>query len=74
MCEWYVNRQQKGMWIDETCTDLSGNADYIVKYQTVGENETAPRTGAGFIYRYPDPVSSGYGWLDKYYLYLCPTG
>ncbi len=32
-----MNRQQKGMWIDETCTDLSGNADYIVKYQTVGE-------------------------------------
>ena len=71
--KWYVNRQQKGMWIDETCTDLSGNADYIVKYQTVGENETAPRTGAGFIYRYPDPVSSGYGWLDKYYLYCVPT-
>lgn len=71
--KWYVNRQQTGIWIDDSCKDLDGNSDYIAKYQTVNPSSKAPQTGPGHIYRYPDPVTSGYGWLDKYYLYCVPT-
>ncbi len=72
--KWYVNRQQTGMWIDETFTNLNNNPDYLNTYQTVDPSNKAAQKGIpGHIYRYPDPVSSGYGWLDKYYLYNVPT-
>jgi hypothetical protein len=72
--KWYVNRQQTGMWIDETFTSLDGAPDYLNAYSTVNPSTKTARQGvAGHIYRYPDPVSSGYGWLDKYYLYCVPT-
>ena len=72
--KWYVNRQQTGMWIDESFTNLDGEADYLKNYSTVNPVTKAAQSGVpGHIYRYPDPVSSGYGWLDKYYLYCVPT-
>ncbi|MDR2773654.1 MAG: RagB/SusD family nutrient uptake outer membrane protein [Tannerella sp.] len=65
--KWYVNRQQYGMWI----TDV----DYLNYYQVLDEGGTTPRKNGqpGYVYRYPDPASSGLGWLDKYYLYCIPT-
>ncbi len=65
--KWYVNRQQFGMWIKDS--------DYLNAYSVIDGMGAAPRKDGnpGYIFRYPDPVTSGAGWLDKYYLYCVPT-
>lgn len=65
--KWYVNRQQYGMWIKDT--------DYLAAYNVIDGPGAPSRKNnqPGYIFRYPDPVASGAGWLDKYYLYCVPT-
>lgn len=65
--KWYVNRQQYGMWITQ--------ADYLNSFQVIDAPGATPRKDGqpGYIYRYPEPVSSSLGWKDQYYLYCVPT-
>lgn len=70
--KWYVNRQYYGMWLPVAATSPESN--YLTAYQVInGPGATARKDGQpGYLYRYPDPVSSGLGWKDQYYLYCIP--
>lgn len=71
--KWYVNRQYYGMWLAQATT--SPESGYLGYYQVIDEPGATPRQNGqpGYLYRYADPVSSGYGWKDQYYLYCVPT-
>ncbi|MDO5570958.1 MAG: RagB/SusD family nutrient uptake outer membrane protein [Bacteroidales bacterium] len=64
--DWFVNKHQYGMWIQKS---KIGNG------KLVNVDTKLPDTSLseGHIYLFDDPVSSGKGWLDKYYLYQVPT-
>ncbi len=65
--KWYINRQQYGMW--------TSDATYLASFQVIDAPGATPRKDGtpGYIYRYADPVASGLGWIDQYYLYCVPT-
>ncbi len=62
---WFVNKQQLGMWIEQS----------RVKESLWDENTHLPTKSKteGYIYLWADPLKEGKGWLDKYYLYQVPT-
>lgn len=64
--EWYVNRQDYGMWIKKS--DITG---FVVNLSTGYADNTGMTEG--YRYLYNDPVKDGKGWLEKYYLYQIPT-
>ena len=62
---WYINRQQLGMWIQQSQVNES-LWDENTHLPTRAKSE-------GYIYLWADPLVEGKGWLDKYYLYQVPT-
>ena len=62
---WFVNKQQLGMWIEQS----------RVTESLWDENTHLPTKSKteGYIYLWADPLKEGKGWLDKYYLYQVPT-
>ncbi len=62
---WYINRQQLGMWIQQSRVNES-LWDENTHLPTRAKSE-------GYIYLWADPIVEGKGWLDKYYLYQIPT-
>jgi len=63
---WYINRQDYGMWVKKS--EITGN---LLNLNTKQADNTGMTEGYRFLYN--DPVKSGKGWLDKYYLYQVPT-
>ena len=68
MAPWFVNMQQKGMWISKKelssltlLNEMTGTSD--------GANGSMTE---GYIYLFNDPLKEGKGWLEKYYLYQVP--
>ena len=68
MAPWFVNMQQKGMWISKKelssltlLNEMTGTSD--------GANGSMTE---GYIYLFNDPLKEGKGWLQKYYLYQVP--
>jgi hypothetical protein len=62
---WFVNKQQLGMWIQQSRVNES-LWDETTHFPTKSKTE-------GYIYLWADPLKEGKGWLDKYYLYQVPT-
>jgi len=62
---WYINRQQLGMWIQQSKVQES-LWDETTHLPTKSKAE-------GYIYLWADPLIEGKGWLDKYYFYQVPT-
>lgn len=63
--DWFVNKQQLGMWIEQSKVN-----------ESLWDEETHLPTRnltEGYIYLWGDPLVEGKGWLDKYYLYQIPT-
>ena len=69
MSPWFVNKQQKGMWIKKN--ELSG-LTLLNETTGVSDGKNGSMT-EGYIYLFNDPVKDGKGWLEKYYLYQVPT-
>ena len=63
---WYINRQDYGMWVQKSW--IKGS---VLNPATTQADNTGKTEGYRFLYN--DPVKSGKGWLDKYYLYQVPT-
>jgi hypothetical protein len=63
---WYINRQDYGMWISKS--EITGS---LLNTTTGYADNTGMTEGYRFLYN--DPVKSGKGWQDKYYLYQVPT-
>lgn len=63
---WYINRQDYGMWVQKSW--IKGS---VLNPATTQADNTGMTEGYRFLYN--DPVKSGKGWLDKYYLYQVPT-
>lgn len=63
--DWFINKQPYGQW---TTSSVFKNPfwDPSTKLSSTIMKE-------GYIFLYNDPVASGKGWLDKYYLYQVPT-
>ena len=68
MAPWFVNMQQKGMWISKSelgtltlLNETTGTSDGVNGSMT-----------EGYIYLFNDPLKEGKGWLEKYYLYQVP--
>ena len=68
MAPWFINMQQKGMWISKKelssltlLNEMTGTSD--------GANGSMTE---GYIYLFNDPLKEGKGWLEKYYLYQVP--
>ena len=67
--EWFVNKVPYGQWATKEQIGESGTfIDLSTGLATTNTNQTE-----GYVYMYNDPVKSGKGWLDKYYLYQIPT-
>lgn len=67
--EWFVNKVPYGQWTTKEQIGESGTfIDLSTGLATTNTNQTE-----GYVYMYNDPVKSGKGWLDKYYLYQIPT-
>ena len=65
---WFVNMQQKGMWVSKS--ELSS---LTLLNETTGTSDGANGSMTeGYIYLFNDPVKDGKGWLEKYYLYQVP--
>lgn len=62
---WFVNKQQLGMWIEQSRVNES-----LWDENTHLPTKSKPE---GYIYLWADPLKEGKGWLDKYYLYQVPT-
>ena len=68
MAPWFVNMQQKGMWISKN--ELSS---LTLLNETTGTSDGANGSMTeGYIYLFNDPIKEGKGWLEKYYLYQVP--
>lgn len=63
--DWFINKQPYGQWTNRS---VFSNPfwDPATKLANANMNE-------GYIFLFNDPVASGKGWLDKYYLYQVPT-
>lgn len=63
--DWFINKQPYGQWTNRS---VFSNPfwDPATKLSNASMNE-------GYIFLFNDPVASGKGWLDKYYLYQVPT-
>lgn len=62
---WFINKQQLGMWIENSKTnELLWDESTHTGTKDIDE---------GYIYLWGDPIVEGKGWLDKYYLYQIPT-
>lgn len=68
MAPWFVNMQQKGMWVPKSelktltlLNETTGNDDGVNGQLT-----------EGYIFLFNDPIKAGKGWLEKYYLYQVP--
>ncbi|MGN0195001.1 MAG: RagB/SusD family nutrient uptake outer membrane protein [Candidatus Cryptobacteroides sp.] len=81
VCRWhkapyFVNRQPCGAWVKAEGIPYGTGAytGMFVDYNEIlRTGEAAPdNSGSGWIYTYPGPLSSGKGWLDKYYLEQVP--
>ncbi len=62
---WFVNKQQLGMWVQQSRVT-----------ESLWDEETHLATKSkteGYIFLWADPLKEGKGWLDKYYLYQVPT-
>lgn len=68
MAPWFVNMQQKGMWIAKS--ELSTQT--LLNGLTGASDGTNGKMTEGYIYLFDDPVKTGKGWLEKYYLYQVP--
>lgn len=69
MAPWFVNKQQKGMWIEKSeLKDLT----LLNPATGVSDGKNGSMT-EGYIYLFNDPLKDGKGWLEKYYLYQVPT-
>lgn len=64
--DWYINRQDYGMWVKKS--DIKGS----LLNMSTGHADNSGMT-EGYRFLFDDPVQSGKGWLDKYYLYQIPT-
>lgn len=71
MAPWFINKQQKGMWIAKT--ELNTNSLTLLNETTHVSDGAKGTMTEGYIYLFNDPVFSGKGWLEKYYLYQVPT-
>lgn len=70
MAPWFVNMQQKGMWISKN--ELSS---LTLLNETTGTSDGANGSMTeGYIYLFNDPIKEGKGWLEKYYLYQGSAG
>ena len=67
--EWFVNKVLYGQWA--TKKQIGANGTFIDL--NTGLATTDATQQEGYVYMYNDPVKSGRGWLDKYYLYMIPT-
>ena len=65
--EYFVNKPHYGMWAKRSEIGKTGK---IVNLDT---GYPDPNASEGYIYLFDDPVKSGKGWLDKYYLYMVPS-
>lgn len=62
---WFVNKQQLGMWIQQSkVTESLWDENTHLATKSKAE---------GYIFLWADPLKEGKGWLDKYYLYQVPT-
>ena len=66
--EWFVNKVQYGQWATK---EQIGNSGQFIDLNT-GFADASGKT-EGYVYMYNDPVKTGKGWLEKYYLYQIPT-
>lgn len=67
--EWFVNKVAYGQWATKEQIGEGGTfIDLDTGLATTDKSQTE-----GYVYMYNDPVKSGKGWLDKYYLYQIPT-
>ena len=63
--DWFINKQPYGQWTTKTVFSNSlWNATSGLADNALTE---------GYIFLYNNPVTSGKGWLDKYYLYQIPS-
>ena len=62
---WFVNKQQYGQWTTRTVF----SNPFLNQSTGLADNTLTE----GYIFLYNNPVASGKGWLDKYYLYQVPT-
>jgi starch-binding outer membrane protein, SusD/RagB family len=62
---WYINKQQYGQWTTRTVF----SNPFLNMTTGLADNTLTE----GYIFLYNNPVASGKGWLDKYYLYQVPT-
>ena len=69
MAPWFINKQQKGMWISKS---EIGTLTLLNESTHVSDGANGKMT-EGYIYLFNDPILSGKGWLEKYYLYQVPT-
>ncbi|MGL5731797.1 MAG: RagB/SusD family nutrient uptake outer membrane protein [Bacteroidales bacterium] len=65
--DWFVNKQQYGMWAKRSEIGANGK---LLNTETKLPDALLEE---GYIYLFDDPVRNGKGWLDKYYLYQVPT-
>lgn len=70
--DWFVNRPEYGQWATKKEINDKKNLGKFVDLETGYESSDITQN-EGYIYMYNDPVKSGKGWLDKYYLYQVPT-
>lgn len=67
---YFMNRQEKGMWLKNNDPIYTTNNNGLVNLSTGLKDASLTE---GYIYVNPSPAVEGKGWLDQYYLYCIPT-
>lgn len=64
---YWINKQAYGMWVNKSTMGLKASINILGS-----DGNPDASINEGYIYLFADPVKSGKGWLDKYYLYQVP--
>lgn len=67
---YFINRQEKGMWLSASDPIYNINTNGLLNESTGLKDASLTE---GYIYVNPNAKLQGKGWLDQYYLYCIPT-
>lgn len=73
MAPWFLNRQHRGFYAQKNMINSNSANQFFLNEETGQPVGMTGDMDEGYIYLEADPIASGQGWQERYYLYQVPT-